>query len=40
MDFSKFLATITGGGPIGPGVGAATTGAAYYWIKSFNFIRK
>lgn len=31
MDFNKFLATITGGGPIGPGVGGATNvGAAYY----------
>lgn len=29
MDFSKFLATITGGGPIGPGVSGGAP-AAYY----------
>ena len=29
MDFTKFLATITGGGPIGPG-GVGTAAAAYY----------
>jgi len=33
MDFNKFLATITGGGPIGPGVTGGQVvggGAAYY----------
>lgn len=30
MDFNKFLATITGGGAIGPGVTAGGAAAAYY----------
>lgn len=30
MDFQKFLATITGGGPIGPGVSVGGAPAAYY----------
>lgn len=30
MDFTKFLATVTGGGPIGPGAAATGTPATYY----------
>jgi len=30
MDFQKFLATITGGGPIGPGAAIGGAPAAYY----------
>lgn len=29
MDFTKFLATVTGGGPIGPGAAAGTPGTYY-----------
>lgn len=30
MDFNKFLATITGGGPVGPGATPGGAPAAYY----------
>jgi len=33
MDFTKFIATITGGGgPVGPGATTGGAPAAYYWI--------